>query len=91
MKQIIRLTEDDINNVVKEVIQEIVSEYGTPEQLGAIAARRKLRGDDADEVHRYANAHGAKGMKYYLSYTKWLENHPLDMMKRARNEFHKNK
>lgn len=89
MKQIIRLTEEDINNLVNEVIEEVVSEYGTPEQLGALAARRTIRGGDSKEVHNYANEKGVRTPSYYKGYVAYMQSHPEEMAKYVKNKFHK--
>lgn len=89
MKQIIRLTEEDIHNIIKGVIQEIVDEYGTPEQLGALAARRAIKGGDSKEVHNYAHKKGARTPSYYKGYIAYLQSHPEEMAKYVKNKIHK--
>jgi hypothetical protein len=92
MKQIIRLTEEDIHRIVKESVEKILNEYGTPEQLGAIAARRTISGkDNAEEVHAYANKNGADRKGYYKGYINYLNNHQEEVNKYAKSKFNKRK
>ena len=89
MKQVIRLTEEDIHNIIKGVIREIVDEYGTPEQLGALAARRTMRGEDSKEVHNYANKKGLRTSSYIKGYLAYMQSHPEEMINYAKDKFHK--
>ena len=60
-KELIRLTESDLHNIVKEAVKSIIKEYGeTPEgqrKLGGLHARKVLRngvGDNANNIYKYA-------------------------------------
>ncbi len=88
-QNLIRLTEEDLHNLVKESVEKIINEYGSPEQLGAIAARRTLRGKDSKEVHNYATKKGARNSSYYKGYVGYMQSHPDEMVKYARDKFHK--
>jgi hypothetical protein len=87
-QNLIRLTEEDLHNIVKESVNKILNEYGSPEQLGAIAARRRLRCKDSNEVHNYATKKGARNSSYYKGYVGYMQSHPDEMVKYARDKFH---
>ena len=60
MKEIIRLTESDLNNIVKKVISEIGDTYNGVSALGRVAGRAHANGDMATYGKAYGRFNSAE-------------------------------
>jgi hypothetical protein len=97
-KNIIRLTESELHDIVMETVQDILKEYGeTPEgqrKLGSLCARKTLRNVETNDIHNYAaksrENNGGKAIynDYADGYVEYLHNHPEEMAKYTRRKFH---
>lgn len=89
MKQVIRLTENDLHKIVEESVRKILNEYGEgegQEKLGtaymmAMNRVRSMDGEDMERARRIANYAGEKRKKHGI---------PVDLfvkgMNKARNK-----
>ena len=85
MKQVIRLTENDLHRIVEESVRKILNEYGEgegQEKLGtaymmAMNRVRSMDGKDIERARRIANYAGEKRKKYGV---------PVDLFVRGMNK-----
>ena len=87
MKQIIRLTEDDINNVVKEVIQEVVNELG-PRNLGMLGGRRWVNGESDSDIIDHVRKNGGNISDYALGKVEYMTKNPGEVANRVAKKVH---
>lgn len=90
MKQVIRLTENDLHRIVEESVRKILNEYGEggegQEKLGtaymmAMNRVRSMDGKDIERARRIANYAGEKRKKHGIPVDRFVGG-----MNKARNK-----
>ena len=87
MKQVIRLTESELNNVLKEVIQEVVNELG-PRNLGMLAGRRWVNGESDSDIIDHIKKNGGNISDYALGKVEYMAKNPGEVAKRVAKKVH---
>jgi len=87
MKQVIRLTESELNNVLKEIIQEIVSELG-PGKYGMLGGRRWVNGESDSDIIDHVRKNGGNLKDYALGKVEYMAKNPGEVAKRVVKKVH---
>lgn len=90
MKQVIRLTEGELNNIIKEVIQEVVNELG-PRNLGMLGGRRWVNGESDSDIIDHIKKSGGNLKDYALGKVEYMAKNPGEVAKRVAKKVHDTK
>ena len=88
MKQVIRLTEDDLHRIIEDTIQEVVSELG-PKKYGMLGGRRWTNGEDDSDIINHVVKHGGNITDYAIGKIEYMNNNPKEVGERVGKEWHR--
>ena len=88
MKQVIRLTEDDLHRIVEDTIQEVVSELGS-KKYGMLGGRRWVNGEDDSDIRDHVVNNGGNMMDYAIGKVEYMGKNPKKVGERVGKEWHR--